>query len=159
MTDKELKKLRRNDLLELLIKQMESNEQLQSQHDVLNAKLQSREINLETPGSIYDTVAQVSEVFRNADQIAEQYLENTRLLTERQTELCRKMERECREHCEKTVAEAERDCEESKQAAERYWAELSEKLENFYQEHLKLRAMICGSNAVISPRKEAGVNE
>lgn len=159
MTDKELKKLRRRDLLELLINQTESNEQLQSQYDTMNMKLQSREIPLAEAGSLEQTVAQVNEVFRRADQIAEQYLENTRELTERQTDTCERMERECKEHCEKIVAEAEAQCEQKKIEAEEFWADLSAKLEHFYQEHLKLQALITGSTALIPTGKGAGTNE
>ncbi|MCQ2419154.1 MAG: hypothetical protein MJ085_05140 [Clostridia bacterium] len=142
MTDKELKKLHRRDLLELLIQQTEDNEKLQSRVDLMNAQLQSRNINLSKAGSIAEAVIQVNEVFQKADKIAEQYLENVRLLSERQEETCARMELECQEKCDAMLEEAEKQCEAKKKEAEDFWASLSVRLDNFYKEHAGLREIL-----------------
>lgn len=142
MTDKELKKLHRRDLLELLIHQTEDNERLQSEVDLINAQLQSKSVNLSKAGSIAEAVVQVNEVFQKADKIAEEYIENVRLLSERQEEACARMERECQEKCDAMVEDAERKCEEKKKEAEDFWAGLSSRLDAFYKEHAGLREIL-----------------
>lgn len=142
MTDKELKKLHRRDLLELLIQQTEDNEKLQSRVDLMNAQLQSRNINLSKAGSIAEAVVQVNEVYQRADKIAEEYLQNVRLLSERQEEACARMERECQEKCDVMVEDAEKQCAAKRKEAEEYWAGLSARLDNFYNEHAGLREIL-----------------
>lgn len=142
MTDRELKKLHRRDLLELLIQQAEENEKLQSRVDLLSAQLQSRNINLSKAGSIAEAVVQVNEVFQRADKIAEEYLENVRLLCERQEETCARMERECQEKCDAMLEEAEKQCAAKKKEAEDFWTGLSARLDNFYKEHAGLREIL-----------------
>lgn len=142
MTDKELKKLHRRDLLELLIQQTEDNEKMQSRVDLMNAQLQSRNINLSKAGSIAEAVVQVNEVYQRADKIAEEYLQNVRLLSERQEEACARMERECQEKCDVMVEDAEKQCAAKRKEAEEYWAGLSARLDNFYNEHAGLREIL-----------------
>lgn len=142
MTDKELKKLHRRDLLELLIQQTEDNEKMQSRIDLMNAQLQSRNINLSKAGSIAEAVVQVNEVYQRADKIAEEYLQNVRLLSERQEEACARMERECQEKCDVMVEDAEKQCAAKRKEAEEYWAGLSARLDNFYNEHAGLREIL-----------------
>lgn len=142
MTDKELKKLRRRDLLELLVQQTEDNENLQSQIDVLTVQLQSRNLNISKAGTLAEAVMQINEMFRTADAVAKQYLDNVRGLVERQEEICAQMEQECQEHCDEMIAEAERDCEAKKQEAEAFWQDITTRLDNFYNEHKGLRELL-----------------
>ena len=52
MTDKELKRLSRTELLELLVNQVEENEALKAQVSALTAKLEERAIQIEESGSL-----------------------------------------------------------------------------------------------------------
>lgn len=142
MTDRELKKLHRRDLLELLVQQTEDNESLQAQIDLLTVQLQSRNLNISKAGSLAEAVVQINDMFRTADIVAKQYLDNVRSLVDRQEEVCAQMEQECQEHCEQMVAEAERECEAKKREAEAFWQEISARLEHFYDEHTGLREML-----------------
>lgn len=142
MTDKELKKLHRRDLLELLVQQTEDNEGLQSQIDVLTMQLQSRNLNISKAGSLAEAVMQINEMFRTADAVAKQYLDNVRGLVDRQEEVCAQMEQECQERCEEMLAEAERECEAKKQEAEAFWQEISGRLDRFYNDHNGLRELL-----------------
>ena len=89
MTDQELKKLHRTDLLELLIAQEKENEQLRGKVAQLEAQLTDRTLDLEKAGSIAEAALQVNGVFQTAQDAAAQYLENIRRLSDRQETLCR----------------------------------------------------------------------
>lgn len=76
MEQKELRKLRRVDLLELLVTQAKENEQLRQQVQKLQAELNSRKILVEKSGSIADASIALNKLFETAQATADQYLEN-----------------------------------------------------------------------------------
>lgn len=142
MTDKELKKLSRMELLELLVAQAKETEELRAQLDEANAKLESRALDIEEAGSIAEASLKLNGVFSAAEAAAAQYLDNIKNLSERQEEICRKMEAECRSKCEAMRQEAEAYCEKEKQAAEAYWSVVSKRMRAFFDEHQGLRELL-----------------
>lgn len=86
MTGKELKKLSRAELLELLLQQSREMERLQRKLDRAEKQLQSRQIMLEEAGNIAEAALRINEVFEAAQQAADQYLENVKRLSEQRTD-------------------------------------------------------------------------
>ena len=80
MTDKELRRLSRSELLEMLIAQTEENRQLKIRLERAEAQLRDRRIAVEKAGSL---ALQLNRVFEAADKAAQQYLENVRLMSEK----------------------------------------------------------------------------
>lgn len=78
MTDKELKRMSRAELLELLIEQMEENERLRRKLAEANAQLADRQITIERAGSIAKAALELNKVFEAADLAARQYVESVR---------------------------------------------------------------------------------
>ena len=78
MTEKQLKKLSRRELLEMLVVQTRKVEQLEKQLEETNRKLNEKMITIENSGSLADAVMQLNGVFEAAQKAAEQYLENIR---------------------------------------------------------------------------------
>lgn len=78
MTERELRKLSRLDLLELLVRQVEENERLRAELKQAQEQLESRELMLENAGSIAQASLQISRVFEAAQMAADVYLENVR---------------------------------------------------------------------------------
>ena len=74
MTEKELKKLNRYQLLELLIIQMERADSLQAQVEELEKKLNERELRITSLGSIAEAALQLKGVFTAAQEAADLYL-------------------------------------------------------------------------------------
>lgn len=83
MTEKELRKLNRSELIQLLIEQMEENARLEQQAAELQGKLEERTIALANAGSIAEASLQLNHVFESAEQAAAQYLENVQAAYER----------------------------------------------------------------------------
>lgn len=79
MTEKELKRLRRVDLLELLLEQSQENERLRRELAQAQAQLEDRAIRIESSGSLAEASLALSGVFDAAQQACELYLENIRL--------------------------------------------------------------------------------
>ncbi len=80
MTDKELRRMSRGELLELLIAQMEENESLRTRLSAAEAQLEDRRIILDHAGSIAEAALSLNKVFEQAEAAAQQYLENVHRL-------------------------------------------------------------------------------
>ena len=113
MTDKELKKLRRVELLELLLDQAIEMERLQKQLEQAHEALACRQLQMKEAGSMADAALRLNDIFSSADRAAQDYLESIRAMQEREQELlkqteekCRAMEEETRIKCEALLAEA-----------------------------------------------------
>ncbi len=142
MTNKELKRLSRADLLELLIGQEKEIRQLRAQLQEANEKLESRRITMEEAGSIAEASLQLNGVFSAAEAAAAQYLDNVKGLRERQQSICEKMKADCEAECAQLLEQTKAYCQHERQAAENYWKSISQKLQTFYDEHEGLEQMI-----------------
>ena len=82
MTDRELKKMSRAGLLELLVEERRENERLRARLDEAKRELADRRIEIEKAGSIAEAALGVNKVFEAAERAAAQYLENVRRIAE-----------------------------------------------------------------------------
>lgn len=74
MTEKEMRKLNRYQLLEMLIVQTERADKLQLQTEKLRAELDERNLKIESLGSIAEASLVFSGVFEAAQKAADDYL-------------------------------------------------------------------------------------
>lgn len=79
-----LKKLSRQDLLEMLIEEEKRIDQLEKELAEAKAKLEDRKIRIETSGSIAEAALKLSGIFEAAQAAADQYLENLGIPAERE---------------------------------------------------------------------------
>ena len=84
MTDKELRRLSRSDLLELLISQTEENQALKTRVAQLEDQLNDRRIAVAEAGSIAEASLKLNGVFAAAEEAARQYLENIQRIQQEQ---------------------------------------------------------------------------
>ncbi len=78
MTDKELKRLSRRELLEMLLEQSRLLDSRQAEIDRLKAELENKNILLENAGSIAEAALKISGVFEAAQRAADIYLESVK---------------------------------------------------------------------------------
>jgi len=157
MTEKDLKKLSRIELLELLIEQTEENQLLTEQIKSLQTQLASRRIAIEESGSIAEASLKLNGVFAAAQAAADEYLENVRRnnmhkeeLVARAEELARakvtQMISEADERCRKMEEETARKCDamtrKAMREADGYWAQVSAKLDAYLKQHSDLRNLL-----------------
>lgn len=74
MTDKELRRLSRSELLEMLIRQTQENEKLSQELQQCRAELDERRITAEKAGSIAQAALKLNGVFEAAQAAADQYV-------------------------------------------------------------------------------------
>lgn len=82
MTDKELKKLSRADLLQLLLEESRENERLREKLRIATEKLKDRTIQIREAGSIAEAALRLNGVFEAAEAAAQQYVENVRQMVD-----------------------------------------------------------------------------
>lgn len=82
MTEKELRRLSRRELLEMLITRTIENERLTEELQQARKELSDRELIQDRAGSMAEAALQLNGVFEAADRAARQYLENIRRMAE-----------------------------------------------------------------------------
>lgn len=99
MTAKELKRLRRSDLLEMMLTLRKENEQLRQQLEHAQKQLEARRIEIEGSGSLAEAALRINGIFEAAQAACEQYADNMRQRMEQQ-------ERETKRKCEEMLLQA-----------------------------------------------------
>lgn len=135
MTDRELRKLSRADLLELLLEQLKQNEQLQSQLTAARNQLAERKRVMDKAGSIAEAALQLNGVFEAAQAACTQYIEDVEQLSERQAQICAQMERQTRETCDQMLAEA-------KVQSQAYWDDVCRRVQELTSSYAELRTIL-----------------
>ena len=147
MNNKELEKLSRSDLLEILIKISEELNETKEKLSEVQEKLNEREIKIERAGSIAEAALNLNGVFEAAEAASQQYLENLQKQMDRQKVVCERLEKEsmdmaakmlteAKEKCDKLEAETKARCEElvakAEAEAQEHWNAVRKKLEEIY---------------------------
>lgn len=111
MTPKELKRLSRSDLLEMLLDLSKENDRLHQENETLRAQVEDRNITISSCGSLAEAALQLNGIFQAAQAACEQYTENIQFRSENLEEHCRRMEQETQEKCNAMIAQAQAQAE------------------------------------------------
>ena len=84
--NKDLKKLKRSDLLELMFQLQKEVEHLKEENENLRKELDDRTIMINEVGNIADAAMKITNIFEEAQKSAEIYLESIRKKNEEATE-------------------------------------------------------------------------
>ena len=78
MADRELRHMRRTELVEIIFALKQSEDQLKAENADLTAKLEQRQIHLDSAGSIAQAALELNHVFEAAQAAADDYLASVR---------------------------------------------------------------------------------
>lgn len=135
MTERELKRMSRTEVLELLLSQTNRIEELEAKLKEANEKIEDKQIRLEQAGSIAEASLQLSDIFNDAQVAADQYLENMK-----------RMEEETKLKSEQLLADTKIQCDEmvakAKKESQDYWDDVSNKLEDFCSSYTGLKDLL-----------------
>lgn len=141
MTDKELRRLSRDDLIELLLAQSQTIDDLRTQLAQAEDALNERRLQVASSGSIAEAALKVNQVFEAAQAAADQYLlsvqaanaeSDSRLLESEQ--LAAQIIRSARRKADGIVADAQRQAEEQ-------WSDFEQKAAALIRAHAELREL------------------
>ena len=170
MTDKELKRLNRAELLQLLMNQSVEIEQLQAKVEELTEQVQRQEITCQNVGSMAEAALALGGVFQAADQAAQKYIqemadraahqeqelqakaEEARIQADKLLEDANAAAAKIREEAEACLTnakvQAEKILEEAKSGSQEYWDKVKAQIRTLLeaQETLKVLLETVGKN-------------
>ena len=79
MTPKELRRLRRSDLMEMLLQLSKENLQLRQDLEDAHRQLEEKQIKIEEAGSLAEAALRLNGIFEAAQAACDQYAENVRI--------------------------------------------------------------------------------
>ena len=112
MKTKELKRLSRGDLLEMLLDLSLENDRLNKELTELREAMAQRSIAVEESGSLAEAALKLNGIFEAAQAACDQYTENIRSRSENMEQTCRQMEDQAKAKCDQMLAETKQRCEE-----------------------------------------------
>ncbi|MGI6264225.1 MAG: hypothetical protein ACOYJY_02015 [Acutalibacteraceae bacterium] len=156
MKEKELKRLSRLELVNLLLEETEENNRLKEQMQDMERQLQSREIAIRDAGSIAEASLQINRVFEAAQAAAQQYLENAARVSARQEidsgrliaeagDRARQIEEEAARRAQALMEKTERECAEKRRKADAYWDTVTGRVDHFKQIVTQIQQTLQGS--------------
>ena len=135
MTNKELRRLSRAELIDILFELQTQNENLTAENRELAAQLESRQLQITEAGSIAEASLQLNGVFQAAQDACAQYIENIEQLSTRQEQVCAQMQRETQVKCDRMIAEA-------RSQSQAYWDDVSRKVQELTSSYAELRTIL-----------------
>lgn len=135
MNDKELRRLGRKDLLELLIEQTRKNLELQNKIELLESELKEKRLVLSESGSLAEAALRLSNMFSDADKAAELYLDNIRT---NEVESKRVLE-DAKNKAEEMLLDAEQTKLTTIDEANRYMEKIKKAIKRFMSEHPEIK--------------------
>ena len=82
MTEKELLKLKKSELLEIMLAQSKEIDKLRAKLAKVQSQLSDRSSAIKESGSIAEASLKLNKVFEEAQKAADQYVENVKMKTE-----------------------------------------------------------------------------
>ena len=116
LTEKELRKLRRTELLELLVEQGRIVERLQKEVTALRREAEERRINIDKAGSIAEASLSLTKIFEDAEEASKMYLENIERLSQDQNRVAAAREEESKKKAEQLILMTAKKCREMEAA-------------------------------------------
>lgn len=107
MTDRELRKLSRKELMLMLLQQSKEMQVLRTKLAATEAELRDKQLKIEKAGSIAEASMQLNGVFEAAQAACQQYLLNMERLNRQQQERCAQMEQHTLNQCKEMLEQAE----------------------------------------------------
>ena len=153
MTDKELRRLHRSELLEMLISLTEENRRLNDLLEQTRSQLRDRQITIENAGSLAEAALSLSGIFQTADAAAQQYLENIERISGQQDAICRDMKEQAKQEAAEIRQEAQAYSEKAHAEADAYWKQIVAKAAKLLADQEALREMIQAAGEVGTDEK------
>ncbi|MBR3680196.1 MAG: hypothetical protein IKL87_08375 [Oscillospiraceae bacterium] len=107
MTDKQFKRLKRSEMIEIIYEYQKREMELQHQIERLEEKLQVQEMKISETGSIQDAIAVLNQVLLVSLQTADQYLKQVREICADQQQQAAEMLEQAKQKMESIVAAQE----------------------------------------------------
>ena len=157
MTDKDLRRLSRAELLDILYEQRKRYEDSLAENQALRQQLEDRTLRIASAGSIAEAAIQVNGVFEAAQAAADQYLASVKAATaemvqkdeaQRQREtIMQDAKQQAGQIVQDAQAQADRILAEAGAQVDARWAEFQKNADALIHAHDELRSLIQNRHA------------
>lgn len=132
MTEKDIRRLSRGDLIDIIYQLQRNEANLIKMNEDLKARLDSKEMKIAKAGSIAEAAISVSGVFEKAQQAADLYLEELHRTNAELEERCRVRLSEAENEAARILADADAKAKAKIAAA-------TKAIERYFEDHPELR--------------------
>lgn len=148
MAEKELKKMNRAELIEIIYALQKGEEALKAENAVLQEKLDDKIVKIEKSGSIAEAVIVLNNIFQRAQDTADQYIESVQSAQASAKEDTEKLLAETQEKADKIIQNAEdrrlQLVRQTEREIEEKWEAFNEKVNEILSAHFALRELLEG---------------
>ena len=141
MTDKELRRLGRAELIDILYELQKRNDDLTAQNLQLRQEQEDRQLHLEQAGSIAEAALRVNGVFEAAQAAADQYLLSIRASSAGAEQRIAEAEQRADAIIRAAEQQAQQLIADANAQADASWAQFQQKAEELIRAHDELRAL------------------
>lgn len=157
MQAKELRKLNRLELLELLVEKEKQLEAVSAELEKATEALESREMKIKEAGTLANASVQIHDVLGAAQRAADDYLANLHWQNDHHLEEAERIINDAKAEAASILLSANKEknameqathakckamLKKAKRESDACWQDLSSKLDSFYKEHEGLRALL-----------------
>ena len=108
MNSKELKRLSRRELVEIIYQLKKNEQEMQEEIEALKNELQDKHIRIATSGSIADAAVSISNLFSTAQTTADLYLQEITYMKEKTEKECAQKVEDTEKECAQKVEDTEK---------------------------------------------------
>lgn len=130
MPDRELRRMRRAELVEIILALKQTEDRLRAENAALSAQLQERQIHIENAGSIAQAALELNKVFEAAQAAADEYVASVRAANKNTDAAANALRAQAEAEAEQILAQAQteaanlkartqKECDEQAEAAAR----------------------------------------
>ena len=131
----DLKRLKRKELLEILLEQTKRIEELEDKLDILQKELNSKNISINQSGSLAEASLKLSNIFKSADDAIEIYRLNFEQSLKKEERLLKK---ECKKIRDKMISDTNIKCKKKEEESEKKVKKLEKQVEKLEKKIVKL---------------------
>ena len=106
MISKELKRLNRRELVDIIYQLKKNEQENREKTEALEAELQDRRIRISEAGSVAEAAAEITQIFSAAQSTADLYLSEIAAMKEETEKECARLLEDARRQAEQILAEA-----------------------------------------------------
>ena len=119
MPDRELRRMRRAELVEIILALKQTEDRLRAENAALSAQLQERQIHIENAGSIAQAALELNKVFEAAQAAADEYVASVRAANKNTDAAANALRAQAEAEAANLKARTQKECDEQAEAAAR----------------------------------------
>lgn len=129
MADRELRRMSRTELVEIIFALKQSEDQLKAENAALTAKLEDRQLHIEKAGSIAQAALELNHIFEAAQAAADEYLASVRASSPDTDAAAEALRAQARIEAQQIVAQARTEADSLKAQAQQECQAMTEDAE------------------------------